>query len=251
MSRRWLRGEQVEHELESFEGVEDADRLRLVEFFPRLHGASQQHRSQVDSVVTGQADLFGEQVCFASSSLGCPHGGCHHALSYFAIAKHVTLSGDIEALPVYMRRGHGHDTAWREHAVCALPQPHLLKKCGTVTAMTVEEAEPIVRRQVWTTDTLGAAKVVILGRRLPAVEVEQLALMMCNQCKAQWQCAAYALDADEMVGTWGIPQSWLEALRRKYREEGRAAAVIREGSAGRKRVQAFVRKLLFEGVTPR
>lgn len=187
---------------------------------------------------------------FAPSSLGRPHGWGHRPVSYVAIAKHVTLSEGVEALPVYMRRAHGHDNTWRNQARCRLPHPDFTTECRTVTAIPFEQAEEIVRRQVWTTDTLGAATVVVLGRRLPAAEVEQLALIVCNQCPAQWDCVAYALDADETAGTWAIPQTWLEALRSRYRQEGRAAAVMRAGDR-RWKVQAFVRDVLFKGDTPR
>ena len=151
---------------------------------------------------------------------------------------------------MYMRRAHGHDQDWREHAMCRLPRPELLTACRTVTKMKAEEAEPIVRRQVWTTDTLGAQHVTILGRRMKAVEVEALALMVCNQCPAQWDCVGYALKADEMVGTWAIPQSWLELLRKRPPMNRVLAAIGVARDRGVK-VQEFVRAVLFKGDTPR
>lgn len=161
----------------------------------------------------------------------------------------MTLSEGLEALPVYMRRAHGHDQDWRDVAMCRLPRPELLTACGTVTKMKAEEAEPIVRRQVWATDTLGAQHVSILGRKMLAVEVEQLAMMVCNQCPAQWDCVQYALKADETVGTWAIPQSWLELLRKRPVERVRAA--VEAARVRGTKVQELAKAVLFEGVTPR
>lgn len=118
-----------------------------------------------------------------------------------------------------------------------------------MTALPFDEAEQIVRRQVWTTDTLGPIHVSILGRRMKAAEVEQLAMIVCNGCAAQYDCALYALAADEQVGTWAIPQSWLQALRR--RGDRRAVAVIEAARSRAVTVQTMVKAVLFKGDTPR
>ena len=165
------------------------------------------------------------------------------------MAKHVTLGEGLDSLPVYMRRAHGHDQDWRDGAACRLPNPKMLADVRVVTKMSVEEADPIVRRQVWTTDTLGATHVRILGRKLPAAEVEALATTICNICPAQYDCAIYALRANEEVGTWAMPQVWLEALRE--RGDRQAEAVIESARSQGLKVQVVVKAVLFDrGNTP-
>jgi hypothetical protein len=162
------------------------------------------------------------------------------------MAKHVTLGEGMEALPVYIRRAHGHDRTWREQAQCA--KPNVVTEWLGQPPLR-ERDEEIQRRRVWNIDTTGPREVQLLGIKVEAAEVEALACLICNSCPAQYDCAIYAIKARESAGTWAMRNDWLRVLQARGEDE--AIAFVEQARTDGVKIQGRVkRRLLARGNTP-
>lgn len=119
-------------------------------------------------------------------------------------------SGDIEDLPIYIRRAHGVPAEWKSQGLC--------RQHSTVPGVA------------WRVDPREKTPEVIGGQRYDKAELEKLAAEVCSGCPVQWDCTSYAIVVGELVGTWGVR---LETLKAMQKDEVRALAVIRRAQATR------------------
>lgn len=53
------------------------------------------------------------------------------------------------------------------------------------------------------------------GRKYNGAVMEGKAMPLCRVCPQQWNCARWAIEVDEPIGTWGIPYSLLRWLKKQ------------------------------------
>jgi hypothetical protein len=87
--------------------------------------------------------------------------------------------------------------------------------------------------------TISESDTVIVGdERIPGANVVAAALLVCGSCSEQYHCALWAIEVDELVGTWAMPIADLRWLKARIGSEG----VIHMARVERVPVQVAVRK---------
>jgi hypothetical protein len=101
-----------------------------------------------------------------------------------------STDGDLDDLPLYIRRGFGKDRSWVDRAKCRNNEN--------------------LPGFAWTIEVRDSRMMGKPPKRVTARALHRLALKECLLCPVQWECAKYAIDTDAVVGVWGAR---LEDLR--------------------------------------
>ncbi len=108
-------------------------------------------------------------------------------------------SVDVEDLPVGYTRGHNKPIGWHDEARCrsdAISRASS-KKGGLPSLWLVKTDETYV----------------FVGRRTSGAKLIELALLECAMCPVQWDCARFAVQVREPLGTWAMSiedREWLQ-----------------------------------------
>lgn len=98
-------------------------------------------------------------------------------------------------IPKSMRRARGVSTSWKSKGRC-----HSASRPAEVPGFA------------WTVEAKDKGP-LLLGR--PAAAWIKMALMVCNNCPVQYECARWAIEVDERWGTWAMPIEELHWLKKR------------------------------------
>lgn len=105
----------------------------------------------------------------------------------------IAANTSIETLGRLIVAAHGLDTSWMKDGACF----------GWGSTRPYEPTPwQVAHNSRQTTD-------------IPPAEMVKYALLLCAGCQVQWGCARYAIEGEMIAGTWSMPLSSLEWLRRR------------------------------------
>lgn len=135
-----------------------------------------------------------------------------------------SCDGDLDDLGVLITRAYGVDRDWWSDAACRswsatarVPSPWQFDPKQTVIVSLSDGSQSVLR----------------------GGEMIKLALMICETCPAQYQCARYAIDAGMLAGTWAMKIVDLKKLLELEPKE--AVAVVDAAEQEGMPVQVYVR----------
>lgn len=136
-----------------------------------------------------------------------------------------SCDGDIDDLGVLITRAYGLDRSWAADGRCST-----WRSDDLIPSPWQFDPKQVVRleRPDGTIDELRGA------------EMQKMALMTCHACPAQYDCAAYALEAGMLAGTWAmkaVDLAWLRKLDRPA-----ALRIIGRARRTKVAVQVIVRR---------
>lgn len=118
-----------------------------------------------------------------------------------------SYDGSFEDLPVSIRRALSVDRSWEVDAACR----------GRGSWPWVAEADRTY---------------LIQGHRYSGVKLIELAMVTCQTCPVQWECAATAIRADEKAAIWGgATADQLAIFRKRAGGVDRAVEILEMGKS--------------------
>ena len=99
-----------------------------------------------------------------------------------------------DALDLYADITSERDRTWKQQAAC--------------------RREDVARRRLWTASE--GEYITIAGVRIPGIDAQEAAAMICSGCPVQWDCVRWAIEVGEVAGVWGMTMRelrWLSQQR--------------------------------------
>lgn len=111
---------------------------------------------------------------------------------------------DQADLGVLIRSAHGLDRAWWDQAKCKQWEP------SEHPALGPWRDQRYVGPSIWQVDW--SQRIEWEGRSVPGRALIELAVLVCQGCPAQWDCATYAVRGLMCGGTWAMTPKNLQWL---------------------------------------